>query len=108
MAKFELESTPIYYDPQTLKTSSTSHTVMADTKTCINPLTNLPYEYDYNTTTIPETNAYTSVKKYTKLLVVEDGSIDIEKEEEKLEGMGIKLLVYRQGAQKPELIDLGE
>lgn len=36
-----------------------------------------------------------------KILLVEDGSIDLEIEEETLEKMGYKVIVYRQGANKP-------
>lgn len=39
-----------------------------------------------------------------KILLVEDGSIDLEKEEETLNKMGYKVIIYRQGANKPEIL----
>lgn len=44
-------------------------------------------------------------KKITKLLFVEDGSIDMDDLED-LKDLGIKVIVYRQNAQKPELLNL--
>ena len=44
----------------------------------------------------------------TKILLVEDGSVDIDTLESELLDMGIKVIVYRQGSQKPELINLKE
>ena len=40
------------------------------------------------------------------ILLVEDGSVDIDALEEELMGMGIKILVYRSGSQKPDFIRL--
>ena len=40
------------------------------------------------------------------ILLVEDGSVDVEALEEELAGMGIKILVYRSGSQKPDFIRL--
>ena len=41
---------------------------------------------------------------YQNILLVEDGSVDTNK----LDELGIKYLVYRQGSQKPEIIKLWE
>lgn len=46
--------------------------------------------------------------KTTKLLIVEDGSIDIENCEQDLLDMGIKCIICRKGSQPPILYDLGE
>ena len=45
-----------------------------------------------------------------KFLFVEDGSVDTDELEEILSTKNpeIKLVVYRQGASKPELVDVGE
>ena len=43
--------------------------------------------------------------KYDKVLLVEDGSVDVDYIEEDL---GIKCIVYRQGANKPEWLETGE
>lgn len=40
--------------------------------------------------------------KYDKILLVEDGSVDVDAIEENL---GIKCIVYRQGAKKPKLLE---
>ena len=40
-----------------------------------------------------------------KVLLVEDGSVDVDYIEEEL---GIKCIIYRQGANKPEWLDMGE
>lgn len=48
------------------------------------------------------------IPKISKLLFVESGSVDVDAIEGELFDMGIKIIVYRQGANKPELIDLGE
>lgn len=40
------------------------------------------------------------------ILLVEDGSVDIDALEGDLMGMGIKILVYRSGSQKPDFIRL--
>lgn len=40
------------------------------------------------------------------ILLVEDGSVDVTALEGDLMGMGIKILVYRSGSQKPEFIRL--
>lgn len=68
----------------------------------------LTNQIDGGVVLMPENNMYVPIKKTTKLLIVEDGSIDFEKDEQDLLDMGIKLLVYRQGAQPPKLYDLGE
>lgn len=44
--------------------------------------------------------------KYKKLLLVEDGSVDVEKIEEDLKDEPIYIIRYRQGAKVPEVIDL--
>lgn len=44
--------------------------------------------------------------KYKKLLLVEDGSVDVEKVVEDLKDEPIYIVVYRQGARIPEVIDL--
>lgn len=44
--------------------------------------------------------------KYKKLLLVEDGSVDVEKITEELKEEPIYLILYRQGARIPEVIDL--
>ena len=38
------------------------------------------------------------------ILLVEDGSIDLEKEQQNLNKMGYKVIVYRQGSNKPEIL----
>lgn len=43
---------------------------------------------------------------YTKILFVEQGSIDTDAHQKALEIMGIKVIEYRQGAPKPELVNL--
>lgn len=40
------------------------------------------------------------------ILLIEDGSVDIDALEGELMGMGIKILVYRSGSQKPDFIRL--
>lgn len=47
-------------------------------------------------------------KKKTKLLFVEDGTIDLEKVEQSLAVTNpeIKVIVYKQGAREPQLIDV--
>lgn len=40
-----------------------------------------------------------------KVLLVEDGSVDVDYIEDEL---GIKCIIYRQGANKPEWLDIGE
>lgn len=40
------------------------------------------------------------------ILLVEDGSVDVPALEGDLMGMGIKILVYRSGSQKPDFIRL--
>jgi hypothetical protein len=44
--------------------------------------------------------------KYKKLLLVEDGSVDVEKITEDLKDEPIYIIVYRQGAKMPEIVDL--
>lgn len=44
--------------------------------------------------------------KYKKLLLVEDGSVDVEKTTEELKEEPIYIIRYRQGARIPEVIDL--
>lgn len=51
---------------------------------------------------------FVSIPKIKKLLIVEDGSIDLENCEQDLLDAGIKCIVYRQGSQPPRLYDLGE
>lgn len=46
--------------------------------------------------------------KITKLLLVEDGSADIDDLCEEFGGTNIKVVVLRQGAMKPTLLDLEE
>lgn len=46
--------------------------------------------------TVPSTN---------KILLVEDGSVDVDDLEEWCANNGIKLVVYRQGANKPEFLE---
>lgn len=44
-------------------------------------------------------------KKYNKqLLLVEDGSIDIENEKQSLEELGYKVILYKQGSQPPKVL----
>ena len=47
---------------------------------------------------------------YTKFLFVEDGSVDTDSLEKDLRKRNpeIKIVVYRQGAQKPQLVDIKE
>lgn len=40
------------------------------------------------------------------LFIIEDGSVDIDFLDDVLFGTGIKVLLYRSGSQKPELIRL--
>lgn len=49
-------------------------------------------------------------KPYKKFLIIEDGSVDLDNLEEDFEAKHpeIKIIVYRQGANKPEFLDLGE
>lgn len=44
--------------------------------------------------------------KYKKLLLVEDGSVDMEKIQEDLKQEPIYIIRYRQGAKTPEVINL--
>jgi RNA binding exosome subunit len=44
---------------------------------------------------------YLDVKKQ-KVLLIEDGSVDTDK----LDALGINYIVYRQGSQKPEIIEI--
>lgn len=44
-------------------------------------------------------------KKITRLLFIEDSSVDLDELEE-LKDIGIKIIVYRAGSQKPELWNL--
>lgn len=46
--------------------------------------------------------------KYKKLLLVEDGSVDVEKITEELKDEPIYIIRYRQGARIPEVIDLAD
>lgn len=39
-----------------------------------------------------------------KILLVEDGSIDLDDEKEILNKMGYQIIVYRQGSNKPEIL----
>lgn len=49
-------------------------------------------------------------KPYKKFMFVEDGSVDVDNliEEMEVKHPEIKVVVYRQGANKPEFLDLGE
>lgn len=49
-------------------------------------------------------------RPYKKFMFVEDGSVDIDNliEEMEVKHPEIKVIVYRQGANKPEFLDLGE
>lgn len=49
-------------------------------------------------------------RPYKKFMFVEDGSVDIEQLEEEMEAKHpeIKVVVYRQGAKRPELIEVAE
>ena len=40
----------------------------------------------------------------TKILLVEDGSIEVEENEEDLKRLGYKVIVYRKGANRPEIL----
>ena len=40
--------------------------------------------------------------KRQSVLLIEDGSVDTDK----LDALGINYIVYRQGSQKPEIIDI--
>ena len=47
---------------------------------------------------------------YQKFMFVEDGSVDTDNliEEMEMKNPEIKVVVYRQGAKKPEILDIGE
>ena len=68
----------------------------------------LTNQVDVGEALMPEKNTYIPIKKTTKLLIVEDGSIDLENCEQDLLDAGIKCIVYRRGSQPPRLYDLGE
>lgn len=55
------------------------------------------------TTQFIPTNTNTQVW-YQNVLLIEDGSVDTTK----LDELGIKYIVYRQGSQKPEIVKLWE
>ena len=54
---------------------------------------------DFKVVSQPENS---SKPKYDKILLVEDGSVDVDDIEENL---GIKCIIYRQGANKPEWLE---
>lgn len=41
-----------------------------------------------------------------KLLFVEDGSVDVDELKETVEGLNINIVVYRQGSEKPMLVEV--
>ena len=49
---------------------------------------------------------YICLSELKGFLLVEDGSVDIDKLEEKIQGSGIQIVVYRAGAPMPKLIML--
>lgn len=64
---------------------------------------NLPYRYfeeDLKPFTVPDTTTQKETKK--KVLIVEDGSVDIDK----LEEDGFYVIVYRQGAKPPIFLEV--
>ena len=78
---------------------------------CVNLLDNIwfiPKKYceevneDFKVVSQPENS---SKPKYDKILLVEDGSVDVDYIAENLD---IKCIVYRQGANKPEWLETGE
>ena len=60
----------------------------------------------YMNTNIEFGNALFLKNNRRGILLVEDGSVDVPALEKELMGMGIKILVYRSGSQKPEFIRL--
>lgn len=44
--------------------------------------------------------------KYNSILLVEDGSIDVDEVKKELNGQKVLLITYRQGAVRPELVYL--
>lgn len=46
--------------------------------------------------------------KITKLLIVEDGSVDLDELNKSIKEnqLGIKVIVYRQGSSPPRLVDI--
>ena len=63
----------------------------------------LPYRYfgeDLKLFTVPDTTTQKETKK--KVLIVEDGSVDIDK----LEEDGFYVIVYRQGAKPPVFLEV--
>lgn len=55
---------------------------------------------------LPPKNAISPKKKKTQLLFVEDGSVDIDELSKTIEGTNIQIIVYRQGANIPKLIEV--
>lgn len=43
-----------------------------------------------------------------QILFVEDGSVDLDEVKTALQGTGIEVIVYRQGAKMPQLVNLRE
>ena len=92
--------------------------VLVDTSTV---LTSNPPQYItyctscYNLSSIPcsetkeepeEEQTFIQVKTATKVLCVEDGSVDERKLNEICDAIGINYIVYRQGSRPPFLIDI--
>ena len=71
---------------------------------CILPSTCNEYVEDESVTN----KQFIALPRTKQILLVEDGSIDIDEAEEKLQGTGMEIITYREGAQKPELINLGD
>lgn len=46
------------------------------------------------------------LKKFKKIMFVEDGSIDTDKLQDWAEVQGIQIITYRQGSTKPELTEV--
>lgn len=61
--------------------------------------------YEVYTEILEDLISVKNEKEYTKILLVEDGSIDEDTEKDKLEELGYKVLVYRQGSRTPEVLE---
>lgn len=61
-------------------------------------------EYNIYTQFIKDLKNVEFELEQTKILLIEDGSIDLENEKEKLNKLGYKVIVYRSGANKPEIL----
>ena len=76
----------------------------------MNTYSNEPINYNgqpiYINTNVGVGNALFLPNNRRGILLIEDGSVDIDALEEDLMGMGIKILVYRSGSQKPDFIRL--